>query len=194
MGALPRGALVATGIAVLAIAAGLDFERMRTHLYVIDALYSIAVFLLAVALVDWVISLWRKLETNRPKLALTTQLANAFAVVHLAGDKAQHVQIEPIQSAKGKPLWIRFDSIDFLGGNRPEAYPPFRLDIGGNLRGEGDMGKAKFVFFRGDSWGRETVEYPVSISFRWNGRQMTERQKLTFHAQTGNLTVSGFHG
>jgi hypothetical protein len=95
-----------------------------------------------------------------PNIALTAQLANAFALIHVSGDKVQHVQIEPIQSSIDRSLWIRFDSVDSPGGNRSEAYPDFRLDMGGYLRGERDMGKVKAVFFLRDAWGKDAVDHP----------------------------------
>jgi hypothetical protein len=194
MGRLPKGALVTTGVGVLAIwgtmKVSVSPDVIRAHPHILDSLLPIGFLLLLVAAVDWVVYLCRKPETNKPKLALTMQLANAFAVVHLAGGTAQHVQIEPIRSALGRSLWIRFDPVDFLGRNRPEAYPDFWLDIGGKLRGERDMGKAKAVFFVRDAWGRESVEYPVTISFLWNGRKMTEYQTLRWHSATRTLTTS----
>jgi hypothetical protein len=189
MGALPRGALVASGIAVLAIAFGLDFERMRTHAHVIDALYLIAALLFAVALFDWIISFWRKREDDKPRIALSAQIGKAFALVHLGGDSAQHVQIEPIQSNLGRPLWIRFEAVDFLNSARPEAYPHFKLDMQGMQR-ESDMGKLGFVFFGRDAAGKETEDYPIRISFLWKGRKMMESQTLTFHTGTLILTTS----
>jgi len=132
----------------------------------------------------------RELNDRRPRIALTTQIVKDFTLVHLGGDAAQHIQVEPIHSVLDKPLWIRFDAVDFLTNERREAFPTFRLDIGGHFKSEGDMGALGVVFFTQDARGRDSVNYSVTISFLWNGRKVQERQTLTFHAATGTLTTS----
>jgi len=140
----------------------------------------------AMAALMWWVS--RKPEANKPRLTLTAQDGEPFRLVHLGGDAAQHIQIEPIQSALGKNIWVRFGAVDFLSVAKPEACPSFRLDIHGIPKRDTDMGLLGAALFSGDAVGHQTVDYPVTISFHWNKKRLSERQTLTWHYATKTLT------
>jgi hypothetical protein len=144
---------------------------------------------LFVVLVVW-LAWWglRRNESGRPRIMLTAQDGEPFRLVHLGGGAAQHVQVEPIQSALGKNIWVRFGAVDFLSLAKPEVYPSFRLYIHGIAKENSDMGLLGAGLFSGDAVGRSTVDYPITISFHWNGKRLKERQTLTWHYATKTLT------
>jgi hypothetical protein len=164
-------------------------EYIRPHPYAVIALGLLGAILLFVPLVQWFFPIFKD-ETGRPNLALTTQFGGKFALVHLGGDAAQHIQVEPIRSVLGRNLWIRFDAVDFLNSAEPEVSLGFRLDLRGILKTDRDMGVIGASLFRGDAMGRETVDYPVTILFQWNGKRIKERHTLTWHSATGKLATS----
>ena len=137
------------------------------------------------ALTWWV---WRKPEANKPRLMLTAQDGEPFRLVHLGGDAAQHIQVEPIQSALGKNIWVRFGAVDFLSVAKAEVCPSFRLYLHGFPKEKSDMGLLGAALFSGDAMGRQTVDYPITISFHWDGKRLNERQTLTWHYATKTLT------
>lgn len=175
--------------AALTLAASTRPEYIKPHPYLVAALGIAGLFMLLVPVVELFSPIFKN-EKRKPYIALTTEPGRTFALVHLGGEAAQHIQVEPIRSILGKPLWIRFDPVDFLTEQRHEVFPTYRLDIGGHLKGEGDRGMLEAVLFCGDAEGRETVDYPVTISFEWKGREMTERQTLTWHSASMTLTTS----
>lgn len=130
----------------------------------------------------------RRNESGKPKIMLTAQDREPFTLVHLGGDAAQHIQVEPMQSALGKNIWIRFGAVDFLSVAKPEVCPSFRLYIHGIPKKNCDMGLLGAALFSGDAMGNQTVDYPVTISFHWNGKRLSERQTLTWHYATKTLT------
>lgn len=189
------GSIFRNGLAIGAWVMALAFsfvsagwpEYIRPHPYAV-------VILFVAGLVLFVLPLLRRgswaFETNRPRLMLTAQDGNPFMIVHLGGGAAQHIQIEPISSALGKNIWVRFDAVDFLSAAKPEAHPYFRLDLHGFGKPHTDMALLRAALFHGDSVGRQTVDYPVNISFHWNGKPMMERHTLTWHSATKTLTTS----
>lgn len=187
------GLIGGVGAWVVALAFGLGSaawpEYIKPHPYVVIGLGIAGFLMLSVPVIQRFFPIFK--EGNRPRIAFSTQIGKTFTLVHLGGDAAQHIQVAPIQSALGKPLWIRFSGVDFLDVKRPEAYLYFRLDRDGNLTAERDMEKVRYVFFRRDTEGRETVDYPVTIVFQWKGRSIRERQTLTWHSASMALTTSG---
>jgi hypothetical protein len=137
------------------------------------------------ALMWWV---WRKPEANKPRLMLTAQHGKPFRLVHLGGDAAQHIQVEPIQSALGKNIWVRFEAVDFLSAAKAEARPSFCLYLHGFPKPNNDMGLLGAALFSGDAIGHQTVDYVITISFHWAGKRLSERQTLTWHYATKTLT------
>jgi hypothetical protein len=138
-------------------------------------------------------------QPNQPHLMLTpTQESGkrwtdkpVFTLHHLSGEAAEYIEIDPIQSARGHNLWIRFDPIPFLNSDQREAAPSFWLDIGG-IKVENKVDNLRFVFFRRDAQlqDKESVTYPVTVRFRHGIERLTEQFRLTWNENKQKLTVS----
>lgn len=126
-------------------------------------------------------SKWFTLEGTPP---------GVFTLTHIGGDAARFITIEPIQSALGKKLWVVFDQIDLLDSSTREVHPSFALLIGEQKRSANEVGNLIYVFFKKDAGEKETVDYPVSVKFRWDKELIEERVTLTWNSSTGTLTTS----
>jgi len=184
-------AIAGGGLWVLALSFGLGSaawpEYVKPHPNIVIALFVIGALMVLAPAVQRFFPVFRE-EGERPRIMLTAQDREPFRLVHLGGGAAQHIQVEPIQSALGKNIWVRFGAVDFLSGAKPEVYPSFRLYIHGIAKGNSDMGLLGAGLFSGDAVGRSTVDYPITISFHWNGKRLKERQTLTWHYATKTLT------
>lgn len=144
----------------------------------------------------------QKLNDKRPRIALSVTNRRAsmwrygegpalFSLNHLGGDAARFLQIQPIRSAQGKNLWVRFEQVDFLDDARKEAHPDFSLDIGGRAGGGGPdkTGNLQYVFFKRDGQEHGTVDYRVTVKFMWNEEWLEEDVTLRWHTSTETLTT-----
>lgn len=113
-----------------------------------------------------------------------------FTVNHLNGEAAEYIEIDPIQSARGHNLWIRFDTIPFLSSDTKEAAPSFWLDIGG-IKDEDNVENLRYVFFKRDAekTNQDSVSYPVTIRFRHGTEKLAQQFRLTWNQDSQKLTV-----
>lgn len=124
-----------------------------------------------------------------PKWASQTM----FEVTHIKGDAAQYIEIDPIQSARGGNLWIRFDQIPLLDAHHRSAGAAFWLDIGGRRIDSMDKaGNLRFVFFIRDArlQHKQSVTYPVTLRFRHGTDRLAEHFWLTWDETKQKLGVS----
>jgi hypothetical protein len=188
MGKLLRNA-AGIGAWMLALAFGFGSsawpEYIKPHPYAVITLGIVGAILLIFPFFHP--SFWKG-ESGKPHIVLTAENGSPFTLVHLSGGVAQHIQVEPIQSALGKNIWVRFGGVDVLSAAKPEAHPSFRLDLHGFAKRNNDMGLLGAALFSGDARGCQTVDYPITISFNWNGKRLVERQVLTWHYATKTLT------
>ncbi len=113
----------------------------------------------------------RSTQPRQPHLIFTATQQTArhwgakpvFTLNHLSGEAAEYIEIDPIRSARGHNLWIRFDRIPFLNSEQREAAPSFWLDIGG-IDVENKVDNLRYVFFKRDAelTNKESNSYPVT--------------------------------
>lgn len=120
-----------------------------------------------------------------------------FTVTHVGGEPARFIQVQRIQSAREAAtdnLYVQFDQIDFLDSAKREAHPNFELFLTGRSRGKGRAGHLGFLFFQMDAARDKrhslTVDYPITVTFDWNGQMLEEKVTLTWNAATQTLKTS----
>jgi hypothetical protein len=128
-------------------------------------------------------SKWPKLEGTPPEV---------FTLTHIGGDAARFIKISPLQSARGHNLWVSFDEIDLLDSATREVHPNFTLVIAGERRFADRAGNLYYVFFARDAaiLKKQTVDYLVTVTFRWNKESIEDKVILTWNNSTQTLTTA----